>query len=61
MAFVPSLFVPHLSFIWCLGRTVLRDCGIDWVSFHTVEPQWLEHLWDHRKLFETWVGRVTES
>ena len=20
----------------------------------TVEPQWLEHLWDHRILFETW-------
>ena len=27
----------------------------------TVEPQWLEHLWDHRKLFETWVVRATEG
>ena len=26
-----------------------------------VELQWLEHLWDHRKLFETWVIRVTEG
>ena len=22
---------------------------------YTVELQWLEHLWDHRKLFEPWV------
>ena len=28
---------------------------------NTVEPQWLKHLWDHRKLFETWVVRATES
>ena len=25
------------------------------------ELQWLEHLWDHRKLFETWVVRATEG
>ena len=29
-AFVLSLFVPHLSFLWCLGRIVLRDCSISW-------------------------------
>ena len=23
-----SLFVPHLSFFWCLGKAVLHDCGI---------------------------------
>ena len=28
---------------------------------HTVELQWLEHLWDHRKLLETWVVRATEG
>ena len=28
---------------------------------NTVEFQWLEHLWDHRKLFETWVVRATEG
>ena len=32
VAFVSSLVVPHLSFIWCHGRAVLRDCGISWVS-----------------------------
>ena len=30
--FVVSLFVPHLSLFWCLGRSVLRDCGISSVS-----------------------------
>ena len=24
-------FVPHLSFLWCLRKTELRDCGIFWV------------------------------
>ena len=28
MAFVLLLFVSHLSFFWCLGKAVLRDCGI---------------------------------
>ena len=28
-----SLFVPHLSFFLCLGKVVLRDCGISWVSY----------------------------
>ena len=32
MASVLFLFVPHLSFLWCLGRAVLRDCGIVWIS-----------------------------
>ena len=27
-----SLFFPHLSFFWGLGRTVIRDCGISLVS-----------------------------
>ena len=27
----------------------------------TVEPQWLEPLWDHGNLFETWVVRATEG
>ena len=26
------LFVPYLSFFWCLGKAVLRDCGISWIS-----------------------------
>ena len=28
VALVLSLFVPHISFFWCLGKAVLRDCGI---------------------------------
>ena len=27
----------------------------------TVELQWLELLWDHRKFFETWVVRANEG
>ena len=27
MAFVLLLFVLRLSFFWCLGKAVLRDCG----------------------------------
>ena len=33
MAFM-SLFVPFLSFFWCLGKAVLRDCGVSSVSSH---------------------------
>ena len=32
VAFTLSLFVPKLSFFWCLGKAVLTDCGISWVS-----------------------------
>ena len=32
VAFVLSLFVPHLFFFWCLGMAVLPDSGISWVS-----------------------------
>ena len=33
VAFVLSLFVPHLSFLWCNWRAVpFPDCGISWVS-----------------------------
>ena len=28
VTFELSLFGPHLSFFWCLGRDVYRDCGI---------------------------------
>ena len=26
----------------------------------TVELQWLEHLWNHENMFETWVVRANE-
>ena len=32
VVFVLSFFVPHLTFFWCLGKAVFRDCGISWVS-----------------------------
>ena len=32
MAFDMFLFVPHFYIFQCLGRVVLRDCGISWVS-----------------------------
>ena len=32
VAFVLSLFVPHLSFFWHLRKAVLRDCRNAWVS-----------------------------
>ena len=28
VTFVLSLFVPHLSFFWCQGMAVPRDCDI---------------------------------
>ena len=40
----------------------LRDV-IVLVSDHclsTVELQWLEHVWDHENMFETWVVRAKE-
>ena len=27
----------------------------------TVDLQWLEHLWDHGNLLETWIVRATEG
>ena len=30
-------------------------------SPNTVEPQWLEHLWDQGNLFEILVVRVSEG
>ena len=38
--------------------------GCDCISFDhclsTVELQWLEHVWDHENMFETWVVRAKE-
>ena len=33
VALVLSLFVSYLFFFWCLGKAVLRNCGISLVSF----------------------------
>ena len=32
VAFVLSLFVLHLFFVWYHGKAVLRDCGISCIS-----------------------------
>ena len=34
--FVLSVFVPHLSFFWCLGNALFHVCGIYWVLFDIV-------------------------
>ena len=32
----------------------IRENNVDGqYMYYTVEPQWLEHLWDHGNLFET--------
>ena len=31
VVFVLSLFIPHLSFFWCIGRAALRDDVISWI------------------------------
>ena len=31
------------------------------VYLYTVALQWLEHLWDHGKVFEPWVVRANEG
>ena len=34
-------------------KILLVTCNEFKTNYTTVELQWLEHLWDHRKLFET--------
>ena len=49
-AFVLLVFVPHLAFFWSIGRGVLCNCGISWVSsliFFYSETQWLFRPFDH--------------
>ena len=48
-------FFMRKTLIW------LRGCTFYYVVAYTVETQWLEHLWDHGNLFETWVVRATEG
>ena len=32
VAFALFLFVLYLSFLWCLEKSVLHDCGFSWIS-----------------------------
>ena len=38
VAHIVSVLDPHLSFFSCLGRAVLRECGISWLSSLISEP-----------------------
>ena len=37
-----------LSFFWCLGRVVLHECGIFWVSSIIFVERWVERLIQRR-------------
>ena len=61
VAFVVSLFIPHYFFLWYIGRSVLRDCGISWVSSHflwaiAVEVYLLHSVTPSLDVFECWVS-----
>ena len=45
--------------IYCKQKTMSEDSHEMPQSRSTVELQWLEQLWDYRKLFGTWVVRAT--
>ena len=54
----------------CLARTFFSFLAKKMHTFitnfclengHTVELQWLEHLWDHKSKFETGVVRANEG
>ena len=47
--------------IKCYCSVTSKVVQVSMCLSNTVELQWLEHLWDHRKLFETWVVRATEG
>ena len=43
------------------GNTWTRHLLQQVSGCYTVEPQWLEHLWDHGNLFEILIVRTTEG
>ena len=45
----------------CLTAFILFKQASVQMEHYTVEPQWLEHLWDHGNSFETRVVRATEG
>ena len=40
-------------------RAVIKAISLG--NYITVEPRWLEHLWDRGNLFEIWVVQATEG
>ena len=55
---IASMYLRLFSFIVKLLSPIKRIFSGRQI---TVELQWVEHLWDHRKLFEIWVVRATEG
>ena len=51
--------------LYCLLTMFEPVCHSLWGTYsipvHTVELQWLKHLWDRGNLFEIWVVRATEG
>ena len=50
VVFVLSLFFLHLTLVWCLGRAVLRICGISWVSSLMFLPESIMHFHENSSL-----------
>ena len=49
---------------WLVFSFTVLVCHYAMLFFHvytcTVEPQWLEHIWNHENMFETGVVRANE-
>ena len=56
--FLPSVSSPFTKHAETTAQ--VQNLG-DISEEYTVEPQWLEHLWDYGNSFETWVLRATEG
>ena len=52
-----------IKFCWSRYSVTSSDMHIlsQSAKHYTVELQWLEHLWDHGNLFETWLVQSTEG
>ena len=61
----PRIFITELghdnAFVSQPLLSGFSDIQYTLFTLSTVEHQWLEHLWDHGNLFETWVVHVTSS
>ena len=54
-----ELLIDYEQYLFIKNKTCL--VAKVWIQKDTVELQWLEHLWDHGKLFEPWVVRANEG
>ena len=58
--YCPEFFVSKNLLLSEINRTMQSFFTFHCIQ-HTVECQWLEHLWDHDNLFEIWVFWATEG